>query len=188
MSFSFLKKNLRHIFWWKAILRELRILNCQVFYLRFSKAMTLSCSSFVYYSWKSLFLQNILKGLKDRLILQNTDLWHNITITPFWEGNLKRTSFLRRPPSSCFLQDNTCVGVLKARILKNICERLLLKMCSWNWEKLGFIHIRSFNFTLKKSVFNINRKCLFLFHDWFPTKFVFTYNISLVKWEINSKH
>ena len=29
---------------------------------------------------------------------------------------------------------------LRAPILKNICERLLLKMCSWNWEKLKFIH------------------------------------------------
>ena len=31
--------------------------------------------------------------------------------------------------------------------MKNICARLLLKMCSWNWEKFKFI--RSFNFTLK---------------------------------------
>ena len=33
----------------------------QVFYLCFSKTMTLNRSSFAYYSWKSLFLQNILK-------------------------------------------------------------------------------------------------------------------------------
>ena len=34
----------------------------QVFYVRFSKAIiTLNCSSFVYYFWKSLFLQNIVK-------------------------------------------------------------------------------------------------------------------------------
>ena len=50
----------RIFFWWKTILRELIILNCQVFCLRFSKAMTLNCSNFVYYSWKSLFLQKIL--------------------------------------------------------------------------------------------------------------------------------
>ena len=45
---------------------------------------------------------------------------------------------------------------LRALILKNIWLRQLLKMCSWNWEKLKFI--RSFNFTLKKSllIFNIN--------------------------------
>ena len=109
-------------FWWKTILRELRILNCLVFCLRFSKAMTLNCSSFVYYSWKSLFLHNILKGLRDRPVLQNADLWHNITIPPFWEGNLsinmltwnslqKRTSFLRTTPIGCFLQESTCVGV-----------------------------------------------------------------------------
>ena len=52
------------VFWLRTILRELRVLNylcweMQVFYLNFSKAMTLHCSSFVYYSWKSLFLQNI---------------------------------------------------------------------------------------------------------------------------------
>ena len=28
---------------------------------------------------------------------------------------------------------------LSAPILKNICQRLLLKMCSWNWEKLKII-------------------------------------------------
>ena len=27
-----------------------------------------------------------------------------------------------------------------ARILKTICEQLLLKMCSWNWEKYKNIH------------------------------------------------
>ena len=42
----------------------------------------------------------------------------------------------------------------------------------------------------KTSFFNINienkRKCLFLLHGWFPMKkFVFTYNIYLVWWEIN---
>ena len=41
---------------------------------------------------------------------------------------------------------------LRAPILKNICEWLLLKMCSWNWETLKFI-IRSFNFTLKNRPF-----------------------------------
>ena len=42
---------------------------------------------------------------------------------------------------------------LTAPILKNICELLLLKMCSWNHEKLKFIH-SSFNFTFKKQVFS----------------------------------
>ena len=114
----------------------------------------------------------------------------------------KRTHFLRRSPSVCFLQENTehlCwslflilsnVKFLKAPTLKNICVRLFMKMCSWNWEKLTFLE--SFSFTLKTGFFNINIrnkwKCLFLFHDWFPMKFVFTYNISLVWWEINFKH
>ena len=39
---------------------------------------------------------------------------------------------------------------LREPILKNICKRFLLKMCSWNWEKL---FIRSFNFTLKNRFF-----------------------------------
>ena len=29
---------------------------------------------------------------------------------------------------------------VRAPILKNICERLLLKMCLWNWEKLKIAH------------------------------------------------
>ena len=40
--------------------------------------------------------------------------------------------------------------LLRAVILKNVCERLLLKMCSWNWENLFII---SFNFTLKNRFF-----------------------------------
>ena len=55
--------------------------------------------------------------------------------------------------------------IFKSPILKNICEQLLLKMCSLNWKK-------------RKNFFNINIrngwKCLFLFHDWFPMKLVFT--------------
>ena len=39
---------------------------------------------------------------------------------------------------------------LRAPILKNICVRLLLKTCSWKWEKLRFV--RSFNLTLKNQV------------------------------------
>ena len=47
----------------------------------------------------------------------------------------------------------------------------------------------SFNFTLKNRFFNITirDKFILVFHDWFPMKFVFTYNISLVCSEINSK-
>ena len=66
------------LFWWKTILTELKTVNCQVLYLRFTEAITLNCSSFV---WKGL-------GLRDRPVFQNKDLWHNITIPPFWEGNL----------------------------------------------------------------------------------------------------
>ena len=70
---------------------------------------------------------------------------------------------------------------LRAPILKNICERLLLK-CVHETEKIQKIFIRSFNFTLKKTGFlNISIrnkwKCLLLFHDWFPMNFVFKYSI-----------
>ena len=53
---------------------------------------------------------------------------------------------------------------LRAPILKNICERLLLKMCSWNWETLKFI-IRSFNFTLKIRFFQHQYQKQV--HDWY---------------------
>ena len=80
---------------------------------------------------------------------------------------------------------------LRAPILKNIFERLLLKLCLWNREKLKIIH-KEFKLYIKKTgFFNIIRnkwKRLFLFHNWFPMKFVFAYNISLVWWETNSKH
>ena len=39
---------------------------------------------------------------------------------------------------------------LRAIILKNICEQLLVKLCSWNWETL---FIMGFNFTFKYRFF-----------------------------------
>ena len=61
---------------------------------------------------------------------------------------------------------------LKAPPLKNICARLLLKTCSWNWEKLKFI--RSFNFTLKNqyqystSISETSENACFYFMIGFP--------------------
>ena len=125
--------------------------------------------------------------------------WGRSEMTSCCSSLQKRTPFLRRPPSGCFLQENTCVGVflilsiakfLRATIVNKICARLPLKMCSWNWEKSKFI--RSFSFTLKNRLLNINIrnkwKCLLLLCDWFPMKFVFTYNICLMGWELNFKH
>ena len=78
------------LLWLRTILRELSILKAtaekyQVLYLGFSNAMTLNCSSFVYYSWKSLFLHDILKcGEEETSSLKiNTDLWHKVTIPAF---------------------------------------------------------------------------------------------------------
>ena len=39
---------------------------------------------------------------------------------------------------SLFLIQNSA-KFLRAPILKNICEQLILKMCSWNWEKLKIV-------------------------------------------------
>ena len=69
-------------------------------------------------------------------------------------------------------------------ILKNICERLLLKMCCVHeTEKKQKLFIRNFNLILKNQVkmfcFYLRNKwkCLFLFHDWFPLELVFRYSI-----------
>ena len=70
---------------------------------------------------------------------------------------------------------------LRKPILKNICERLLLKTHSWNWEKLKFIH-KDFYFYIKNSFFWTSiwvTSSWLVFHDWFLMK------ISLVRWEIN---
>ena len=48
---------------------------------------------------------------------------------------------------------------LEAPILKNICERLLLKMCSWNWQKKD-CSSAIFIFILKKQV------KIFVFISW----------------------
>ena len=119
-----------------------------MFYLNFSKTKTLTCSRFVYYSWKSLFLQNILKYAEGQTcsLKTNTDLWYKTTIPafePFFQKKeiyqyvniswQKRTPFLRTSPSGCFLQGllliQSIAQILVAPILKNICKRLLQKIC-----------------------------------------------------------
>ena len=67
---------------------------------------------------------------------------------------------------------------------------MLLKMCSYNWEKLKF---RSFNFTLKNRFFQHQYQKqvkMFVFTSWLVShEFLFPYNISLMGWEIiNFKH
>ena len=54
------------------------------------------------------------------------------------------------------------VKFLRASILKNICERLLLKMCSWNWEKLKIIHME-FKFFLHQYHKKVK---MFVFISW----------------------
>ena len=101
-----------------------------LFYLSFKKTMTLNCSSFVYYSWKNLFLQNILKcperytsSLKYRQMAKN----HYSMILRKSINML--ISVLRK------FYKHLC---WRTSVSKNICERLLLNMCLWDWEKLTF--------------------------------------------------
>ena len=75
---------------------------------------------------------------------------------------------------------------LRPPILKNICKRLLLKICSWNWETLKFIH-KSFNLIQFFSASASETSSSMVFHDWFPKKFLFTCNISLKKRRQNFK-
>ena len=53
---------------------------------------------------------------------------------------------------------------LRAPILKNIWEWMLLKMCSWNWETLKFI-VKSLSFTLKNRFFQ--HQYHKQVHDWY---------------------
>ena len=49
---------------------------------------------------------------------------------------------------------------------------------------------RCFNFTFKKQAFStsiLETSSWLVFHDWFPMKFVFTNNNSLVRWELNKR-
>ena len=76
---------------------------------------------------------------------------------------------------------------LRAHILKNICKRLILKMCLWE------LFIKRFDFTLKKqrffstSISETSENVCFYFIIGFPwSLYSFTCNISLAWWEINS--
>ena len=144
-------------FWLRTIFRELRIPNCHCRetssdLFKFSKTMTLDCFSFVYYSWKSLLLQNILKcaeGSTSSLKI-DTDLYNKIAIPAFETEIYQYVNMRKFDTSACkneTFSKNTSqwlllnwnrflilsiANYLRAPILKNICERLLLKMCSRN--------------------------------------------------------
>ena len=54
-------------------------------------------------------------------------------------------------------------------ILKNICGRLLLKMCSWNWEKIKFIHKELLHYYIKNRFFQHQYQKqvnMFVFTSW----------------------
>ena len=57
--------------------------------------------------------------------------------------------------------------------MKNICLRLLLKMCSWNWGKLKYI--RSLNFTFKNRLFQ---------HQYQKQVKMFVFTVWLVSHEV----
>ena len=116
--------------------------------------MSLNCSGFVYYSWKSLFIQNlywdVLRGL---VFFKNKFTYGVKSLSQHFDKEIYRyvhiTWLLLTGKYLCWslLLILSIAKFLTAAILKNICERLLLKMCSWNWENL---FIMSFNFTLRK--------------------------------------
>ena len=83
---------------------------------------------------------------------------------------------------------------LRAPILKNICVRLLLKMCLWNWEKLKFI--RSFNCKLKNqyqystSISETSENVCFCFMTGLPWS-LYSHTIFLLcgeKWVSSTKY
>ena len=73
---------------------------------------------------------------------------------------------LRTYPAGCLWLIQNIAKSLRVSIKKEICKRLLLKMCSWNWEK--------FNFTLKiqyqcsTSISETNENVCFYFMIGFP--------------------
>ena len=65
------------------------------------------------------------------------------------------------------------------------------KCVLWNWEKSKITYKEFWIYIKNRFLTSISRnklKCLFLFHDWFPIKFVFTCNIFGMLWEIYSEH
>ena len=81
-----------------------------------------------------------------------------------------RSSHLRCSIKKLFYLIQDIPKFLRASNLKNNCEQLLLKMCSWNWEKPKKYSQGVLTLHLKKTgFFNIiiwNKwQCLFLFHD-----------------------
>ena len=126
--------------------------------LSFSKAMSLNWSSFVYYSRKSLFIQNVhWDRLRDKLVFFKNKLTYDMkSLSQHFDKEIYQyvniTWLLLTEKHLCWslFLILSIVKFLIAAILKNICERLLHKMCSWNWENL---FITSFNFTFKNRFF-----------------------------------
>ena len=88
------------------------------------------------------------------------------------------------------------------RILRNFLDNLFWRTsayacfwkCSWNWDKLKAVDKRFYHYIQNRIIQHQYQKkevkmciSLFLFHDWFPLEFLFTYNISLMWWEISIK-
>ena len=116
-----------------------------MFYLSFSEAKTLKLF------WSHLLqLEKFIRTYWN--VLRDRDLWHKITIPAFWEGNISiiTITWLFLTGNHLFWSPFLILSIakfLRAPILKNICEWLLLKICSWTWEKFKIIHDK--NFTLK---------------------------------------
>ena len=102
----------------------------------------------------------------------NTDLWHKITLPTFWEGNLFWEGNIYLDTIWLLLTGKhqcwslflilSIAKFLSKPILKNIYKRLLLKICSWNWEKLKFIHKDVWFYIKKTGFLNINIRNKFM--------------------------
>ena len=139
---------------------------CQVFYLSFSKAMTLNCYSFVYYSWKSLFLQNILKCAEGQTssFKINTDLYGIKSLSQHFEMEIYQyiniTWLLLTGKYLCWsLILILSIAKFLWKYFKSTYFKEHLRMatvllkCVHETEKNQKLFIKGFNFSLKTSFF-----------------------------------
>ena len=102
--------------------------------------------------------ENVFMKLKKKLFIKSLsqhfekEIYQYVNIilrkrTPFSKKTLLVAASYWKTPVLKSLLVLSIAKFLKAPTFQKTCPRLLLKMCSWNWEKLKFI--RSFNFTLK---------------------------------------
>ena len=71
---------------------------------------------------------------------------------------------------------------LKAPTLKNISERLLLRMCSWNWERIKIVH-EEFQLHIKETKENV---CFISWLVSFRVRIHMQYFFDMVKYKLQT--